>query len=92
MLFGCRNAIVAFDNNQWKTIPVPGVGFIRSLTVDSRGLVWFRSSDQIGCLGRVDGQYPAVKVYSASFGPSSRTVVDGDQVYFSTDTGLVFLE
>ena len=45
MLFGCRNAIVALDNNQWETIPVLGVGFIRSLTIDSRGMVWFHSSD-----------------------------------------------
>jgi hypothetical protein len=28
MLFGCGNAIVAFDNNHWETIPAPGTGFI----------------------------------------------------------------
>jgi signal transduction histidine kinase/CheY-like chemotaxis protein len=89
MLFGCRNAIVAFDNNQWETIPVPGVGYIRSLAVDRRGLVWFRSNEQIGYLTRVGDQYRAVKAYSGSFGPNSRIAVAGNQVYFSTETGLV---
>jgi hypothetical protein len=89
MLFGCRNAVVAFDNNQWETIPVPGVGYIRSLRIDSRGMVWFRSNEQIGYLTRVGDQYRAVKAYSGSFGPNSRIAVAGDQVYFSTETGLV---
>jgi len=89
MLFGCGNAIVAFDNNHWETIPAPGTGFIRSLAVDSHGVVWFSSSNQIGYLSRVDGEYRAVKIYNGSFGSESRIVVDGGQVYFSTKTGLL---
>jgi signal transduction histidine kinase/ActR/RegA family two-component response regulator len=89
MLFGCGNAILAFDNNHWETIPAPGTGFIRSLAVDSHGVVWFGSSTQKGYLSRVDGEYRAVKVYNGSFGLGSRIVVDGSQVYFSTETGLL---
>jgi signal transduction histidine kinase/CheY-like chemotaxis protein len=89
MLFGCLNAVVAFDNNHWETIPAPGTGFIRSLAVDSRGVVWFSTSNQIGYLSRVDSEYRAVKVYNGSFGSDSRVVVDGGQVYFSTETGLL---
>ena len=50
MLFGCQDAILAFDNNRWETIPAPGTGFIRWLAVDDRGVVWFRSNTQIGYL------------------------------------------
>jgi hypothetical protein len=89
MLFGCRNAVVAFDNNHWETIPAPGTGFIRSLAVDRRGVVWFSSSTQIGYLSKVDGEYRAVKVYNGSFGLDFRVVVNGDQVYFGTKTGLL---
>jgi hypothetical protein len=55
MLFGCQDAILTFDNNRWETIPGPGTGFVRWLAVDSRGVVWFRSSNQIGYLARVGG-------------------------------------
>jgi signal transduction histidine kinase/CheY-like chemotaxis protein/ligand-binding sensor domain-containing protein len=89
MLFGCRNAVVAFDNNHWETIPVPGVGSIRSLAVDSRGAVWFISSTQIGYLSRVAGEYRAVKVFSGSFGSVCQIVIDAGRVYFSTRTGLL---
>ncbi len=89
MLFGGKNAVVVFDNNRWETIPAPGTGYIRSLDVDSRGLVWFSSSTLIGYLSRVDGEYRAVKVYNGSFGSDCRVVVDGGQVYFSTETGLL---
>src|SRR5258707_3641257 len=89
MLFGCEDAILAFDNNRWETIPVPGTGFIRSLAVDSRGAVWFSSSTELGYLSRVGGEYRVVKVYNGSFGLESRAVVDGSQVYLSTETGLM---
>jgi len=58
-MFGveCCLAVVSFDNNLWETIPVPGVGSIRSLAVDSRGVVWFISSTHIGYLSRVAGEY-----------------------------------
>jgi len=52
-------------------------------------VVWFSSSTQKGYLSRVDGEYRAVKVYNGSFGIGSRMVVDGSQVYFSTETGLL---
>jgi hypothetical protein len=48
MLFGCQDAVLAFDNNRWETIPAPETGYIRWLDVDSQGLVWFGSSTQIG--------------------------------------------
>ena len=40
MLFGARNAVVAFETYRWETIPAPGVGYIRSLAVDSHGVIW----------------------------------------------------
>ena len=40
MLFGCQNAILAFDNNRWEAIPAPGTGYIRSLTVVSNELYY----------------------------------------------------
>src|ERR1700733_14620229 len=89
MLFGCQDAILAFDNNRWETIPAPETGYIRWLAVDSQGLVWFGSSTQIGYLARVDGKYLLVKVYHGSFGPESRGVVTGGQLVLSTETGLV---
>ena len=89
MLFGCEDAVLAFDNNRWETIPAPGTGFIRWLAVDDRGVVWFRSNSQIGYLSRVDGEYRLVKVYHGSFGPRSQAVVNGGQIYLSTETGLV---
>src|SRR5258708_6540277 len=46
-----------------ETIPMPGTGYIRSFAADSRGVVWFSSSTQIGYLSRVDGEYRVVKVY-----------------------------
>jgi signal transduction histidine kinase/CheY-like chemotaxis protein len=89
MLFGGKNAVVAFDNNQWETIPAPGVGYIRSLAVDHHGVVWFSSSTQLGYLSKIDGEYRAATVYNGSFGSDCRVIVDGDQVYFSTETGLL---
>jgi signal transduction histidine kinase/CheY-like chemotaxis protein len=89
MLFGCQDAILAFDNNRWETIRAPETGYIRWLAVDSQGLVWFGSSTQIGYLARVDGKYLLVKVYHGSFGPESRGVVTGGQLVLSTETGLV---
>ena len=38
MLFGCQDAILAFDNNRWETIPAPETGYIRWLAVDSQRL------------------------------------------------------
>jgi signal transduction histidine kinase/CheY-like chemotaxis protein len=89
MLFGCQDAILAFDNNRWETIPAPETGYIRWLAVDSQGLVWFGSSTQIGYLTRIDGKYLLVKVYHGSFGPESRGVVTGGQLVLSTETGLI---
>jgi signal transduction histidine kinase/CheY-like chemotaxis protein len=89
MLFGCQDAILAFDNNRWETIPAPETGYIRWLAVDSQGLVWFGSSTQIGYLARIDGKYLLVKVYHGSFGPESRGVVTGGQLVLSTETGLI---
>jgi signal transduction histidine kinase/ActR/RegA family two-component response regulator/streptogramin lyase len=89
MLFGCQDAILAFDNNRWETIRAPETGYIRWLAVDSRGLVWFGSSTQIGYLARIDGKFLLVKVYHGSFGPESRGVVTGGQLVLSTETGLV---
>jgi signal transduction histidine kinase/CheY-like chemotaxis protein len=89
MLFGCQDAILAFDNNRWETIPVPETGYIRWLAVDSQGLVWFGSSTQIGYLARTNGKYLLVKIYHGSFGPESRGVVTGGQLVLSTEAGLV---
>lgn len=89
MLFGCQDAILAFDSNRWETIPAPETGYIRWLAVDSQGLVWFGSSTQIGYLVRSDGKYLLVKVYHGSFGPESRGVVSAGQLLLSTETGLV---
>ncbi len=89
MLFGCQDTILAFDNNRWEAIPAPGTGFIRWLAVDSRGVVWFGSSTQIGYLSRVDGKYRLVKVYKGSFGPHSQAVVAGGRIYLSSETGLI---
>ena len=89
MLFGCQDAILAFDNNRWETIPAPEAGYIRWFAVDSQGLVWFGSSTQIGYLARIDGKYLLVKVYRGSFGPKSRGVVTGGQLVLSTERGLV---
>jgi hypothetical protein len=50
MLFGCEDAVLAFDNNRWEAIPAPGTGFITWLAVNDRGVVWFRSNTQIGYL------------------------------------------
>jgi ligand-binding sensor domain-containing protein len=89
MLFGGESAVVAFDNNRWETIPAPGVGYIRSLAVDSHGLVWFSSSTQIGYLSKIDGEYRAATVHNESFGSDCRVIVERDQVYFSTEKGLL---
>ena len=89
MLFGCQDAILAFDNNRWETISAPGTGYIRSLAVDSRGVVWFSSSTQIGYLSRVDGEYRLVRVYDGSLGVNSRILVDDGRLYFVTETGLL---
>jgi signal transduction histidine kinase/CheY-like chemotaxis protein/streptogramin lyase len=88
MLFGCDHAILAFDNNRWQTIPLPGVGTIRSFAVDPRGTVWFSTGSEIGYLSRVHGQYYPVKVYSGAFGAGPQIVVDADRVYLSSETGL----
>src|SRR5260221_14661070 len=71
MLFGCEDAILVFDGNHWETIPMPGTGYIRSFAADSRGVVWFSSSTQIGYVSRVDGDYRGVKIYDAELGISS---------------------
>ncbi|MBV8815633.1 MAG: response regulator [Verrucomicrobia bacterium] len=89
MLFGCQDAILAFDNNRWETIPAPETGYIRWLAVDSQGLVWFGSSTQIGYLTRIDGKYVLVKVYRGSFGPESRGIVIGGHLVLARETGLV---
>jgi signal transduction histidine kinase/CheY-like chemotaxis protein/streptogramin lyase len=91
MLFGCQDAILAFDNNRWETIPAPEIGYIRWLALDSQGLVWFGSSTEIGYVARIDGKYALVKVYHGSFGPESRGVVTGGQLVVSTETGLIIL-
>ena len=89
MLFGCQDAILAFDNNHWEKIPAPGTGWIKWLAADSQGLVWFGSSTQIGYLTRRDGKYLLVKVYSGSFGEESRGVVTGGHLVLSAERGLV---
>jgi signal transduction histidine kinase/streptogramin lyase len=89
MLFGCGNAIVAFDGDHWETIPVPGVGFIRGLAADSTGLVWFISSNQIGYLFRADGEWRMVKIHSCSFGFEPHVIVGTTEVYFVDETGLL---
>ena len=48
MLFGIEDAVLVFDGNHWETIPTPGTGYIRSFAADSRGVVWFSSSTQVG--------------------------------------------
>jgi signal transduction histidine kinase/ActR/RegA family two-component response regulator len=92
MLFGCQDAILAFDNNRWETIPAPETGYIRWLAVDSQGLVWFGSSTQIGYLARIDGKYRLVKVYSGSFGARSRGILTGDRLLLSTEKSLLIYE
>jgi signal transduction histidine kinase/CheY-like chemotaxis protein len=89
MLFGCQDAILAYDNNHWETIPAPETGYIRWLAVDNQGLVWFGSSTQIGYLARVDGKYLLVKVYSGSFGSESRGILTGGHLVLSTESGLL---
>src|SRR5260221_11772640 len=81
MLFGCEDAILVFDGNHWETIPTPGTGYIRSFAADSRGVVWFSSSTQIGYVSRVDGDYRGVKIYDAELGISSRVLVNGNHLY-----------
>jgi ligand-binding sensor domain-containing protein len=89
MLFGGKNAVVAFENNRWETIPAPGVGYIRSLAVDSHGVIWFSSSTQIGYLSKIDGEYRATSVHNGSIGSDCWVIVERDQVYFSTEKGLL---
>jgi signal transduction histidine kinase/CheY-like chemotaxis protein len=89
MLFGCDDAILAFDNNRWETIPAPGTGFVRSLAADNRGIVWFSSSTQIGYLCRVDGEYRLVNVYNGSLGEDSHVLVVGGRPYFVSEAGLL---
>jgi signal transduction histidine kinase/CheY-like chemotaxis protein len=89
MLFGCQDAILAFDNNHWEKIPAPETGWIKWLAVDSQGLVWFGSSTQIGYLTRIDGKYVSVKVYRGSFGGESRGIVTGGHLVLSTEGGLL---
>jgi streptogramin lyase len=88
MLFGAANALLAFDNSRWPKIPAPGTGFIRSLAVDNRGLVWFSSSTQIGYLSRVDSAYHVVKVAEGWFGANSQIHVNGSQIYIIGEGGL----
>jgi signal transduction histidine kinase/CheY-like chemotaxis protein len=88
MLFGCDNAILAFDNSRWQTIPLPGAGTIRSFAVDHRGTVWFSTGSEIGYLSRVHGQYYPAQIYSGAFGAGPQMVVDVGRVYLSTETGL----
>jgi hypothetical protein len=89
MLFGGKNAVVAFENYRWETIPAPGVGYIRSLAVDSHGVIWFSSSTQIGYLSKIEGEYRATTVRNGSFGLDCRVIVERDQLYFSTEKGLL---
>jgi hypothetical protein len=92
MLFGCQDAILAFDNNHWEKIPAPETGWIKWLAADSQGLVWFGSSTQIGYLTRSDGKYLLVKVYSGSFGEESRGMVTGGHLVLATERGLLIYE
>ncbi|HTD17169.1 MAG TPA: ATP-binding protein [Chthoniobacterales bacterium] len=89
MLFGCEDRILVFDNDRWETIATPGSGFVRSFAVDWRGVVWFSGSTEIGYLSRVDGEYRAVKVYEGPLGVNSGILLDGDHLYFTSDTGLL---
>jgi signal transduction histidine kinase/CheY-like chemotaxis protein len=92
MLFGCQDAILAFDNNHWEKIAAPETGWIKWLAVDNQGLVWFGSSSQIGYLNRIDGKYLLVKVYSGSFGEESRGIVTGGHLVLTTERGLLIYE
>ena len=89
MLFGCEDRILVFDNNRWETIATPGTGFIRSFAVDRRGVVWFSGGSEIGYLSRVDGEYRVVKVYEGPLGVNSGIILNGDRLYFTSDTGLL---
>jgi signal transduction histidine kinase/CheY-like chemotaxis protein len=91
MVFGATNAILVYDNSQWQTIAAPGTGFIRSLCVDGRGVVWFSSATQIGYLSRVNGEYRVVNVYAGSFGIGQQILVNGSELYFVSNTGLFSL-
>ena len=89
MLFGCEDRILVFDNNRWETIATSGTGFIRSFAVDRRGVVWFSGGSEIGYLSRVDGEYRVVKVYEGPLGVNSGIILNGDRLYFTSDTGLL---
>jgi signal transduction histidine kinase/ActR/RegA family two-component response regulator len=89
MLFGSEDRILVFDNNRWDTIDTPGAGFIRSFAVDRRGVVWFSGGGEIGYLSRVDSEYRVVKVYEGPLGVNSGIILDGDRLYFTSDTGLL---
>jgi signal transduction histidine kinase/CheY-like chemotaxis protein/streptogramin lyase len=89
MLFGCRNAILTFDNYRWETIATPETGSISGLAIDDAGTVWFSTSSQIGYLTWIGGQRLAVKVYSDSLGANSKVICFRHKVYFATDKGLL---
>jgi hypothetical protein len=88
ILFGCEDAILVFDKNRWEPIATPETVYIRSFAADRDGVIWFSNSTQIGYLSRVDGGYRRVKVYEGSLG-DSRVIVNGDRLYFTSDSGLL---
>ncbi|MBV9875455.1 MAG: response regulator [Verrucomicrobia bacterium] len=89
MLFGCRNAILTFDNYRWETIATPETGSISGLAIDDAGTVWFSTSTQIGYLSWVGNQRRTVKVYSGALGANSKVICFDHKIYFATENGLL---
>jgi hypothetical protein len=89
MLFGCRNAILTFDNYRWSTITAPETGSISGLAVDDAGTVWFSTGTQIGYLSSAGSERHAVKVYSGSLGANSKVICFGHKIYFGTEKDLL---
>jgi hypothetical protein len=89
MLFGCRNAILTFDNYRWQTIATPETGSISGLAADDAGTVWFSTGTEIGYFSSVGSKHHAVKVYTGSLGANSKIISFGHKVYFGTEKGLL---
>ncbi|MBN1949837.1 MAG: response regulator [Bacteroidales bacterium] len=87
--------IFEFDGNSWRAIPIPNQSAVRSLAVDSKGVIYVGAVGEIGYLkANAKGKMEYVSMLSKVprnkllFSDVWSTNTIGDAVYFQTDNRL----
>lgn len=96
MYFGNASGVLEYDGNNWNLIPVSNASLVRSLAIDSSGIIYVGSVGEIGFLSPDNN---GALIYHSllnklpederDFADVWKTFVTADGVYFHTFTKLI---